>query len=81
MCRVAICAVGGAKQVFDIAARVRPTEIVAEEHTARRITHADPTAGGMAISPEYVRYRRENGTTIAHYVLHAIYTRPADSAG
>ncbi|HEX6818988.1 MAG TPA: hypothetical protein VF120_11490, partial [Ktedonobacterales bacterium] len=66
-------AVGGAEQVFDVARRVRPTEIVAEEQTARRITHSPFAEGGFAVSPEHVRYRRENGTSVAHYVLHDIY--------
>jgi len=68
-------AVGGATQLFDLAARVRPDEIVAEEHTARRITYALPGEAGMAVSPTSVRYRRVDGTTVAHYVLHDIYKK------
>jgi hypothetical protein len=70
-------AIGGAQQVFDIARRVRPDEIVAEEHTAKRISHAAPSEAGMAVSPEYVRYQHADGMTIAHNVLHELYTRPS----
>jgi amino acid transporter len=70
---VYLYAVGGAPQVFEIARRVRPSEIVAEEHAARRITRAEPKDGGLAVSPESVRYRREGDASIAHYVLHDMY--------
>ncbi len=66
-------AVGGAPQVFEIARRVRPSEIIAEEHAARRITRAEPKDGGLAVSPESVRYRKAGDVSIAHYVLHDIY--------
>jgi amino acid transporter len=67
--------VGGAKQVFDIAAKVRPEEIVAEADTAKRITNtrAAPSEGGLALSPDYVRYRSVDGIRVAHYVLHKLY--------
>jgi len=66
---------GGAEQVFDIAARVRPDEIVAEAETAKRITqtHAAPSTRGLAISPDYVRYRTVGGVSVAYYVLHKLY--------
>jgi len=73
-------AVGGAKQVYDIARRVRPEEIVAEEHVAKRITRAAPSEAGMAVSPEYVRYQQVDGVTVAHNVLHEIYTHPSNLA-
>lgn len=66
---------GGAKQVFDIAAKVRPDVIVAEAHTAKRITstHALPSDEGLAISPDFVRYRPVGDTRVAFYVLHKLY--------
>ncbi len=70
-------AVGGAKQVFDIARRIRPDEIVAEERTAKRITRALPGDAGMAISPEYVRYQELDGVTVAHNVLPSLYRQRA----
>lgn len=68
-------AVGGARQVFDIAAVVRPDEVVAEAETAKRITntHAGVSDGGLALSPDYVRYHSVDGVRVAHYVLHKLY--------
>jgi amino acid transporter len=68
--------VGGAKQVFDIAAKVRPDELVAEAEIARRTTNtrAGSSEGGMALSPDYVRYRAVDGVRVAHYVLHKLYS-------
>ncbi len=73
-------AVGGAKQVFDIARRIRPDEIVADEQVAKRITRAAPSEAGMAVSPEYVRYQHVDGVTVAHNVLHELYTHPTNVA-
>ena len=68
-------AVGGARQVFDIASLVRPDEVVAEAETAKRITNtrAGPSEGGLALSPDYVRYHTIDGIRVAHYVLHKLY--------
>lgn len=65
---------GGVRQVFDIAAIVRPDEVVAEAETAKRITHtrAAPSEGGLALSPDYVRYHSVDGIRVAHYVLHKL---------
>ena len=70
-------AVGGAKQVFDIAHRIRPDEIVAQKDLAKRVTHALPAERGMAISPEYVRFQSFDGVTVAHNVLHHLYAAAA----
>jgi amino acid transporter len=71
---------GGAKQVFDIAAKVRPDELVAEAEVARRTTNtrAGSSEGGMALSPDYVRYRAVDGVRVAHYVLHKLYSDEPD---
>jgi amino acid transporter len=73
-------AVGGAPQVFDIARKVRPEEIVAEEHTAKRISGEIRAKSGMAVSPEYVRYQVVDGVQIAHNVLHELYAHAATHA-
>jgi hypothetical protein len=74
-------AVGGAAQVFDIARKIRPEEIVAEEHTAKRISGAIRAKSGMAVSPEYVRYQVVDGVQIAHNVLHELYAHAAHAPG
>jgi len=73
-------AIGGAKQVFDIARRVRPDEIVAEEHVAKRISRALPSESGMAVAPDYVRYTRVDGVNVAHNVLHELFTQGPDAS-
>ncbi len=72
---------GGAKQVFDIAAKVRPDELVAEADIARHATNSrgGSSEGGMALSPDYVRYRAVDGVRVAHYVLHKLYTDEPES--
>jgi hypothetical protein len=66
--------VGGARQVFDIAARVRPGEIMAEAETAKRIrTPRAPSEGGLAVSPNYVRYQTVDGVRVVSYILHKLY--------
>jgi hypothetical protein len=71
-------AVGGSQQVFDIAARVRPAEIVAEAETARRILHKARSQSGIALSPDYVITRLVDGARVAHNVMHQVYTHGAD---
>jgi hypothetical protein len=69
-------AVGGAAQVFDIARKIRPEEIVAEEHTAKRISGEIRAKSGLALSPEYVLYQSVDGVRIARNVLHELYAHP-----
>ena len=71
-------AVGGSQEVFDIAARVRPAEIVAEADTARRILHKARSQAGIALSPDYVITHLMDGTRVAHNVLHRVYTHGFD---
>jgi amino acid transporter len=71
-------AVGGSQEVFDIAARVRPAEIVAEADTARRILHKARSQSGIALSPDYVITHFIDGARVAHNVMHQVYTHGAD---
>jgi amino acid transporter len=71
-------AVGGSQEVFDIAARVRPAEIVAEADTARRILHKARSQSGIALSPDYVITHLIDGARVAHNVMHQVYAHGAD---
>ena len=71
-------AVGGSQEVFDIAARVRPAEIVAEADTARRILHKARSQSGIALSPDYVITHLIDGARVAHNVMHQVYAHSAD---
>jgi amino acid transporter len=71
-------AVGGSREIFDIAARVRPAEIVAEAETARRILHKARSQSGIALSPDYVITHLVDGTRVAHNVMHQVYAHVAD---
>jgi hypothetical protein len=71
-------AVGGSQEVFDIAARVRPAEIVAEADTARRILHKARSQSGLALSPDYVITHFIDGARVAHNVMHQVYTHGAE---
>ncbi len=71
-------AVGGPKQVFDIARRIRPDEIVAEASLAKQVSHGAKREPGMTISPDYVRYQQFDGISVAHYVLHQLYAHVSD---
>jgi len=70
-------AVGGAQQIFDIASRVRPDEIIAEAAVATELTQAARSDSRLMIAPEYVRYELLDGVKIAHNYLHDIYSHPA----
>jgi amino acid transporter len=67
-------AVGGSQEVFDIAARIRPAEIVAEAETARRILHKARSQTGIALSPDYVITHYLDGMRVAHNVMHHMYS-------
>jgi amino acid transporter len=71
-------AVGGAQQIFDIASRVRPEEIIAEAAVAKELTQAARSNSRLMIAPEYVRYELLNGVKIAHNHLHDIYAQGAE---
>jgi hypothetical protein len=73
-------AVGGSQEVFDIAARVRPAEIVAEAGTARKILHKARSQTGIALSPDYVITRLIDGARVTHNVMHQVYTHGADQS-
>jgi hypothetical protein len=70
--------VGGPQQVFDIARRIRPDEIVAEASLAKRVSRGAKREPGMTISPDYVRYQQFDGISVAHYVLHQLYAHGAE---
>jgi len=71
-------AVGGAQQIFDIAGRVRPEEIIAEASVAKELTQSASAQSGLIIAPEYVRYELVDGVKIAHNVMHEIYLQGAN---
>jgi amino acid transporter len=71
-------AVGGAQQIFDIASRVRPEEIIAEAAVARELTQAARSNSQLMIAPEYVRYELLNGVKIAHNRMHDLYSQGAE---
>lgn len=71
-------AVGGSQEVFDIAARVRPAEIVAEAGIARRVLHKARSQSGIALSPDYVITHLVDGARIAHNVMHQVYAHGAE---
>jgi amino acid transporter len=71
-------AVGGAQQIFDIAGRVRPEEIIAEATVAKELTQATRSNSRLMIAPEYVRYELLNGVKIAHNHMHDIYAQGAE---
>jgi hypothetical protein len=66
---------GGARQVYEITARVLPGEIMAEAMTAKRITAsgAASSARGLAVSPDYVRYHVVDGVRVGSYMLPRFY--------
>jgi amino acid transporter len=68
-------AVGGAQQIFDIAGRVRPEEIIAEAVVAKDLTQAARSDSRLMIAPEYVRYELLDGVKIAHNYMHDIYSQ------
>jgi hypothetical protein len=70
-------AVGGPQQIFDIASRVRPDEIIAEAIVAKELTQATRSNSRLMIAPEYVRYELLDGIKIAHNYLHDIYSHPS----
>jgi amino acid transporter len=70
-------AVGGAQQVFDIASRVRPDEIIAEAVVATELTQATRSNSRLMIAPDYVRYELLDGVKIAHNYMHDIYSHPS----
>ena len=70
-------AVGGAQQIFDIAGRVRPEEIIAEAVVAKELTQAARSDSRLMIAPEYVRYELLDGVKIAHNHMHGIYSHPS----
>jgi hypothetical protein len=71
-------AVGGAQQIFDIAGRVRPEEIIAEAIVAKELTQAARSNSRLMIAPEYVRYELLDGVKIAHNRMHDIYSQSAE---
>jgi amino acid transporter len=71
-------AVGGAQQIFDIAGRVRPEEIIAEALVAKDFTQAARSDSRLMIAPEYVRYELLDGVKIAHNYMHEIYSQGAE---
>ncbi len=70
-------AVGGSQQLFDIASRVRPEEIIAEAVVATELTQAARSNSRLMIAPEYVRYELLDGVKIAHNYMHDVYSHPS----
>jgi amino acid transporter len=68
-------AVGGAQQIFDIAGRARPEEIIAEAVVAKELTQAARSNSRLMIAPEYVRYELLDGVKIAHNYMHDLYSQ------
>ena len=73
-------AVGGGQQIFDIASRTRPEEIIAEAIVAKELTQAARSTSGLTIAPEYVRYELLHGVKIAHNYMHDIYSQGAEES-
>jgi amino acid transporter len=73
-------AVGGGQQIFDIASRTRPEEIIAEATVAKELTQTARSASGLTIAPEYVRYELLDGVKIAHNYMHDIYSQGAEES-
>ena len=71
-------AVGGAQQIFDIAGRARPEEIIAEAIVAKELTQAARSNSRLMIAPEYVRYELLDGVKIAHNYMHDLYSQGAE---
>jgi amino acid transporter len=73
-------AVGGGQQIFDIASRTRPEEIIAEATVAKELTQTARSTSGLTIAPEYVRYELLHGVKIAHNYMHDIYSQGAEES-
>jgi hypothetical protein len=71
-------AIGGAQQIFDIAGRARPEEIIAEAIVAKELTQAARSNSRLMIAPEYVRYELLDGVKIAHNYMHDLYSQGAE---
>jgi amino acid transporter len=73
-------AVGGGQQIFDIASRTRPEEIIAEAIVAKELTQTARSTSGLTIAPEYVRYELLHGVKIAHNYMHDIYSQGTEES-